>query len=222
MRKRRVRHLAVRAQMTPDEALIRLRAAGVPVVSINDQISRFRLDAAIRLLLAPPSQSTPSPATALLNPQRVDLVERSAAPHTRTAVAVNLAHPSEPERRGAPPRPSAESVEFLTESEVLAIHFALVEFFARESDPITPSGPRDKNLLASALLRPRTSIGEHEKYRTVPQKAAALFHSLVKNHPFHNGNKRTALVGTLAFLDRNGWHLRSDVSDDEIFCSSHR
>jgi death-on-curing family protein len=108
-------------------------------------------------------------------------------------------------------------VEFLTEGEALAIHFALVKFFAQDGDPIVPAGVREINLLASALLRPQTSIGDHEKYRTLPQKAGALFHSLVKNHPFHNGNKRTALVGTLSFLDRNGWRLLGEVGDDEIF-----
>ena len=44
---------------------------------------------------------------------------------------------------------------------------------------------------------------------------AALFHAIVHNHPFHNGNKRTALVALIAFLDYNGWVL--EAQDDELF-----
>jgi death-on-curing protein len=46
--------------------------------------------------------------------------------------------------------------------------------------------------------------------------AGALLHSLIHNHPFHNGNKRTALVAMLVFLDKNHWSLRVE-SDDELF-----
>jgi hypothetical protein len=45
---------------------------------------------------------------------------------------------------------------------------------------------------------------------------AAILHSLIHNHPFHNGNKRTALVAMLVFLDKNHWSLRV-ASDDELF-----
>jgi len=82
-------------------------------------------------------------------------------------------------------------------------------------DPISPSGPRDETLLHSALGRPRTSLGSKEKYTHIAEKAAALLHSLIMNHPFHNGNKRTALVSMLVFLDKNGRKLI--VKDDVIF-----
>ncbi len=87
----------------------------------------------------------------------------------------------------------------------------------KDDDPIEPSGPRDANLLASALMRPSTGLGDVDKYTTIEKKAAALFHSMVMNHPFHNGNKRTALVSTLVFLDRNGTRMNGDVAEDEIF-----
>lgn len=45
--------------------------------------------------------------------------------------------------------------------------------------------------------------------------AAALLHALIHNHPFHNGNKRTALVSTIVFLDRHGYVLT--VSEDELY-----
>jgi death-on-curing family protein len=46
---------------------------------------------------------------------------------------------------------------------------------------------------------------------------AALFHSLTKNHAFHNGNKRTALVALLSSLNRNGYHLNAEVTDDVVY-----
>ncbi len=104
---------------------------------------------------------------------------------------------------------------YLSFDQVLHIHYELVDMFADQGDPITPSGPRDENLLHSAITRPQTSIGDTEKYETVESKAAALFHSLVMNHAFHNGNKRTAFVATLVFLDSN--NRRIDAADDEFF-----
>ncbi len=104
---------------------------------------------------------------------------------------------------------------YLTIDEVLILHNALVKDFERSGDPISPAGPRDIALLQSALSRPRTSLGAKEKYSSVEEKASALLHSLIMNHPFYNGNKRTALVSMLVFLDKNDRAIR--VNDDEIF-----
>jgi death-on-curing family protein len=103
----------------------------------------------------------------------------------------------------------------LTYDDVLEFHGILVAFFAEQRDPIEPHGVRDENLLRSAIARADTSLGLVEKYPSTDAKAAALLHSLVKNHAFHNGNKRTALVSTVWFLDRNDRRL--DVSDDDLF-----
>jgi death-on-curing family protein len=102
-----------------------------------------------------------------------------------------------------------------TYDDVVATHFELVRLFQKEKDPIVPAGVRDENLLRSAVERPATSLGNTEKYRSLEAKAAALFHSLMMNHPFHNGNKRTALVATLRFLDR--YDRRVVASDDDVF-----
>lgn len=103
----------------------------------------------------------------------------------------------------------------LSEDEVRAIHRALEVDFAQSEDPILPPGVRDSVLLSSALLRPHTHLSGHLKYPTVELAAAALFHSLIHNHPFFNGNKRTALVSLLAFLDENG--LVPKCSEQELF-----
>lgn len=105
---------------------------------------------------------------------------------------------------------------YLNYPTVLAIHNQLAEDFAQHDDPIDPPGARENgHLLQSAMLRPQTSLGEVRKYPSAEMAGAALMHSLIHNHPFHNGNKRTALVSTLVFLDQNG--LLLTCSDEELF-----
>ncbi|MGE3495048.1 MAG: type II toxin-antitoxin system death-on-curing family toxin [Gemmatimonadales bacterium] len=103
----------------------------------------------------------------------------------------------------------------LAVDDVLRIHDALVEDFQETSDPISPSGVKSRPLLESAVDRPLTALGSERKYPTVEMGAAALLHALVHNHPFHNGNKRTALVAMLVFLDQNG--LMLTAAKDELF-----
>ena len=103
---------------------------------------------------------------------------------------------------------------YLDESEVEGIHEALTEDFQHSGDPIFPPGVKDPNAVSSAAHRPRTSLGEHLKYPSAEMAAAALFHSVVLDHAFFNGNKRTAIVSLLAFLDENG--LVMTCSEDDI------
>jgi len=204
--KRRIRHLAKAAGIAPERALERLVEAGFRYRSINDQVRESDVGRAILELRSPPLSVRPlppvaSPATPLVQPAA------STSHEARTQL-----------KEARATKPSGPSgTYFLDEDDVLEIHFALAKMFAEEGDPIIPVGPRPDGLLASALTRPQTGLGKHEKYKTIPEKAAALFHSLVTNHPFHNGNKRTALVATLSFLDRNGRRASSDIGDDELF-----
>lgn len=103
----------------------------------------------------------------------------------------------------------------LTVSEVQGIHEELEKDFAYGSDPISPPGVRSLDLLESAVSRPSTSLGGQYKYSTIQSAGAALLHSLVQNHAFHNGNKRTALVSLLVMLDRNNFVLES--TEEEMF-----
>lgn len=64
-------------------------------------------------------------------------------------------------------------------------------------------GVRDLGLLESALYRPRTGY-----YQDLAEMAAALFESLIMNHPFIDGNKRVAFFATDVFLRLNGWKLK--------------
>lgn len=77
-------------------------------------------------------------------------------------------------------------------------------------------GPvRDVGLLESALARPRASAFGEDVYATVDLKAAALLHSLARNHALVDGNKRLAWLAVVVFLDLNG-HVTA-ASDDEAF-----
>jgi death-on-curing family protein len=108
-----------------------------------------------------------------------------------------------------------EDISFLSAEDVNQIHWSLVRDFSKSRDPIDPPGLRSTDLLESAVFRPHTAIGESSKYPSIAMSGAALFHALVHDHCFHNGNKRTALVALLVFLDKNGYVLI--VEEEDLF-----
>lgn len=69
-------------------------------------------------------------------------------------------------------------------------------------------GVRDLSALESAIARPQASFAGAELYPDIFSKAAAYVHSLILNHPFIDGNKRTALGCAYIFLGRNGRGLK--------------
>jgi death-on-curing protein len=97
---------------------------------------------------------------------------------------------------------------YLSAEEVIAI--------ARIAIGSTPH-LRDAGLLDSACHRPSATVFGEDAYPTLALKAAALFHSLTANHPFIDGNKRTAWLSTVVFLRDNGAEvLAADEYDGEI------
>lgn len=72
---------------------------------------------------------------------------------------------------------------------------------------------RDLGLVQSALARPETSLFGEPAYPSIDQKGAALMESLAKNHPFFDGNKRSAWFGLNYFLELNGWEIVSNEND---------
>ena len=98
------------------------------------------------------------------------------------------------------------TVVFLSRDEAQAIHSALLERFGG------PAGVRDTGLLESALYRPRTG-----HYKDLAEMAAALFESLIMNHPFVDGNKRVAFFATDVFLRMNGYKLKVDAKNAHRF-----
>jgi len=81
-------------------------------------------------------------------------------------------------------------------------------------------GIRDAAMLHAAVARPFATFGEVELYPTDFDKAAALFHSLIKSHPFMDGTKRTAFASAIYFLNERGHVLRRPLPKDEVirFC----
>jgi death-on-curing protein len=74
---------------------------------------------------------------------------------------------------------------------------------------------RDHGLLESAVARPATSVFGVDAYPTLDDKAAALLHSLARNHSLVDGNKRLALAGVIAFYGMNGRRLT--LTNDEAY-----
>lgn len=87
--------------------------------------------------------------------------------------------------------------------EVYNLHEAII---ARAG---TKAGVRDFALLHSAVERPKATFDGQDLYPTAFAKAAAILQSLCMNHPFTDGNKRTAWGTTVWFLWKNGYHLKA-------------
>lgn len=76
------------------------------------------------------------------------------------------------------------------------------------------AGLRDRGLLESAALAPYQTFGGRDLYPTLPEKAARLCFSLVKDHPFLDGNKRIGVLAMLTLLELNRYPM--DPSDDDL------
>jgi len=81
-------------------------------------------------------------------------------------------------------------------------------------DSILNCPVRDYNALGSAVERPKTAFYGQEKYPTLAEKAAVLLQSLAMNHPFIDGNKRTAWATTQMFLTFNGAPMKDLAPED--------
>jgi death on curing protein len=101
------------------------------------------------------------------------------------------------------------SPEFLTVDDVLAIHLLQLERFGGSA------GVRDLGLLESAVSHARASFDGAYLHEDPFAMASAYLFSVVKNHPFVDGNKRAGLASALTFLDLNG--IAIDHSSDLLY-----
>ena len=92
--------------------------------------------------------------------------------------------------------------------QIVMMHSALI----KETGGL--DGIRDENLLDSTVNAPFQTFGGEYVYKTLEAKAARLGYSLVKNHPFVDGNKRIGMLAMLVFLEINGIELA--CSDQDI------
>jgi len=102
-------------------------------------------------------------------------------------------------------------MRYLTVEQVLFIHARLI------SETGGVHGVRELGLLISAVARPQAAFGGQDLYPDLFSKAAALLESLVGNHAFVDGNKRTAITSAGLFLRINGYRLAADNKQLEAF-----
>jgi death-on-curing protein len=98
-------------------------------------------------------------------------------------------------------------LRWLTAKAVLAIHEELIVRYGGVS------GLRDDGLLESAVARPQNLVAYGQKI-SVPSLSAAYAWGLLRNHPFVDGNKRTALAAMVVFLELNGWELGCSEAEE--------
>lgn len=98
---------------------------------------------------------------------------------------------------------------YLTLEEVLTLHTISINKFGGSD------GIRDVGLVESSIYRAQQTYGGEDLYKTIWDKAAALAHSISENQPFLDGNKRTAALSMMVFLDINGYEL--DVEKMSVY-----
>lgn len=100
-------------------------------------------------------------------------------------------------------------MKYLYPKQILYLHNEIISLSGGSQ------GVRDSGLLESAVYRPQASFGGRDLYPDLFAKTAALGHSIVSNHPFPDGNKRTGLEAMRLFLRINGYDIKA--SEDAKF-----
>lgn len=109
-------------------------------------------------------------------------------------------------------------MNYLTAEQVLFIHARSI------AETGGAHGVLDLGLLQSAVARPRVTFDKQDLYPGLFLKAAALLESLIGNHAFVDGNKRTAITSVGLFLRLNGYRLKARNQQLETFtleCAQH-
>lgn len=91
-------------------------------------------------------------------------------------------------------------MRYLTPSEVI---------LANERE-VGPDLLADFGLLEAAVLRPQQTVFGGDAYPDIHTKAAAMMHSLIRNHPFVDGNKRTGVLSVILFYNLNGYSVEAE------------
>lgn len=107
-----------------------------------------------------------------------------------------------------------EEINYLTEQQVIFLNMHQIRLYS----PKEQHGVKEEGLLSSAVNRPKQSAFGEDAYPTIYEKAAALFESILKNHCFHNANKRTAFASLYMFLRQNNYRLIVQPKRAEDFC----
>ncbi len=106
-------------------------------------------------------------------------------------------------------KPGPNDCLHLTVAQVGEIHAAVLEAFGGMA------GIADQGLLESAVAAPQATVFGQSPYADLTEVAAAYLFYLCRNHPFTDGNKRTAMAAAIVFLRLNGVEPKPDSSDWE-------
>jgi len=98
-------------------------------------------------------------------------------------------------------------IRYLTTEDILLLHYLSIQKSGGSH------GLRDAGLLDAAVHRPQATFAGEDLYPTVFDKAGALCHSLIKNHAFVDGNKRTSLLSAMTFLELNGYRFECEQEE---------
>jgi death-on-curing protein len=106
------------------------------------------------------------------------------------------------------------SIRYINLEEILRLHFQLIEDFGGSH------GVRDESRLKSVVDAPRQEVFNKEQYPMLTEKAAVYLRNIIGDHPFSDGNKRTAVTVCGIFLMRNGKRISATPKDLEDFAIS--
>lgn len=100
-------------------------------------------------------------------------------------------------------------MEVLSEQTIIELHADLIREFGGSL------GLRDRGALSSAVAQPRMTFDGQDLYATPVEKAVALGYSLIRNHPFIDGNKRIGVAAIVVFLKLHGYNIVAPVEEKE-------
>ncbi|OGD86839.1 hypothetical protein A2164_01345 [Candidatus Curtissbacteria bacterium RBG_13_35_7] len=101
--------------------------------------------------------------------------------------------------------------KYVSLEDVLFFHEMIIEASGGKA------GISDFTLFHSAIARPQASFAGKDLYKAIFEKTAACVHSLLLNHPFNDGNKRTALAVGERFLNINGYEINASQKEKVKF-----
>ncbi len=112
-----------------------------------------------------------------------------------------------------------KKLNLLTSKGVIHLHDLLSKNYTllQDMDPVEPKGVKNMNLLESAVGRQYVGVSNWLKYDKYCTNCATLIYGIIKNHAFHNGNKRTGFLSLIKHLYINGYVLQPSIKSEEIY-----
>ncbi len=105
-------------------------------------------------------------------------------------------------------------IQYISLEEILRIHFKVIEDYGGSH------GVRDEGRLISVVNAPKQEVFGEEQYSSLFDKAAVYLRNIIGDHPFSDGNKRTAITVCVIFLSRNGKQINALPKNLEEFTVS--